>query len=496
MISRAAPDQAGLGREAARAVAWNYVSFASGKVLVLITMAVLARLLTPAEFGIVGFATLALGYLGVFKDLGLGSAIIQRRDDLAESTQTVFTLNLILGAILTTATVLAAPAVASFFDEPLVVPILRVLAMTFVLEALGSIHIILLKRNLDFRRKLVPDLGRAIVKGTVSITAATLGFGVWALVWGQLASVLAAAVLSWMVVDWRPRWEFHRRLVRPLLGFGVPMVVHDVQHAVWLSLDYVVVGKVLGDTALGVYTLAYRLPELLIHSIWQVVAGAIFPFLASIQKFPDLIRKSFLATVRYSQIIVVPLCLGLLITADPAVRVIFGEQWEAAIPVLRIMAVFTLITSIGFNVGDVYKAIGRPDILAKLGTLDLVVLVPALILAAPHGLVAVAWARTAVAVLDTGIRLLVARHFVAVSFRDIARELIPSFQAGAALSAAALAALWATASTGALASLVAASLAGAVAYAIALYRADRDAVARIARWAGLGRLVPDREEAA
>ena len=206
MTPQTTPDRVGLGREAARAVAWNYLSFASGKVLVLITMAVLARLLTPAEFGIVGFATLALGYLGVFKDLGLGSAIIQRRDDLAESTQTVFTLNLILGAVLTGATMLAAPLVAAFFDEPLVVPILRVLAMTFVLEALGSIHIVLLKRNLDFRRKLIPDLGRAIVKGIVSIVAAALGYGVWALVWGQLASVLVAAVLSWMDVDWRPRW--------------------------------------------------------------------------------------------------------------------------------------------------------------------------------------------------------------------------------------------------------------------------------------------------
>jgi PST family polysaccharide transporter len=458
-------------------------------------MAILARLLTPSEFGIVGFATLALGYLGVFKDLGLGTAIIQRRDDLEESTQTVFTLNLILGVFLTAATMLSAPLVAGFFDEPLVVPILRVLAMTFILEALGSIHIILLKRNLDFRRKLIPDLGRAIVKGIVSITAAVLGFGVWALVWGQLASVLAAAVLSWAVVDWRPRGEFHRPQVRPLLRFGVPMVIHNIQHAVWLSLDYVVVGRVLGDTALGVYTLAYRLPELLIHSIWTVVAGAIFPFFASIQKFPDLIRKSFLATVRFSQILVVPLCLGLLITAEPAVEVLFGSQWDAAIPVLRIMAIFTLITSVGFNVGDVYKAIGRPDILAKLGILDLAVLTPALILAAPHGLIAIAWARTAVAVVDTAVRLFVARRVVDVTFRDIGRELLPSMQAGAALTVVALPVMWGTAAAGHLISLMATTAAGAIAYGATLYRVDRGAVVKIAGWIGIGRLFRKHEEA-
>ena len=306
----------GLGTRAARAVMWNYASFASGKVLVLATLAVLARLLTPSEFGIVGFAILALAYLAVLKDLGLGGALIQRKDDTEEAAQTVYALNLLLGIVLTAGTILAAPAVASFFDEPLVAPILRVLSLTFLIEPLGSVHLVLLQRNLDFRRKLLPDVGRAVVKGAVSITCAVLGLGVWALVWGQLAGVAASAILVRLVVPWTPRFVIHRRLVRPMLGFGMPLVVNNVQHAVWVNLDYVVVGRFLGDTALGVYTLAYRLPELLIQSVWRVVAGAAFPFFSSIQDRPDLLRKGFLKTIRYTQLLVVPLALGLLITAE------------------------------------------------------------------------------------------------------------------------------------------------------------------------------------
>lgn len=480
----AAPDEAALGRTAARAVLWNYLSFASGKLLVLATMAVLARLLTPQEFGIVAFATVAVNWLGVLKDLGLGGAVIQRRDDTEEAAQTVYVLNLAVSALLTVGTALAAPAVAAFFREPLVVPILRVLSFTFLIQALGAVHVVLLRRNLDFRRKLIPDVGQALVKGIASVAFALAGFGVWALVWGQLIGALASTLLAWVVIPWKPRFRVHRRLVRPLMRFGMPLMLTDIQAAVWSNLDYVIVGRLLGGTALGIYTLAYRLPELLILSVWRVLGGAIFPFFSSIQQFPDLLRKGFLATIRYSQIVVVPLCVGLFITAGPAVEVLFGEQWRGAIPVLRLLAVFALVGSIGVNIGDVYKAIGRPDILAKLAFVELALLVPALILGAHHGLVGVAAAHAVVAAIDTTIRLTVARRFVNVTFRDIGRQLRPSLQAGAALGVVATGALWAASAAGPLAGLAAAVVAGGAAYVAVLYRVDGEAVRRLAGWLG------------
>ena len=482
-----------LGAKAANAVLWNYTSFASGKVLVLVTLAVLARLLTPAEFGIVGFATLAIAYLAVLKDLGLGGALIQRQDDTEEAAQTVYTLNLILGAVLTVGTILAAPLVAGFFDEPLVTPILRVLSVTFLIESLGAVHLVLLARNLDFRRKLVPDLGRALIKGSVAITTAFLGFGVWSLVWGQLAGVVASAILVRAVVPWRPRMEIHRKLVRPLLRFGMPLVITNIQNAIWVNLDYIVIGRMLGDAALGVYTLAYRLPELLIQSIWRVVAGAAFPFFSSLQSDLDLLRRGFLKSVRYSQLLVVPLALGLLITAEPAIDVLFGDQWAAAVPVLRILAVFTLIASIGFNAGDVYKAVGRADILAKLGLIDLLVLAPALVMAAPHGIVAVAWTHAVVSLFDTTIRLVVARHFVQVTLHDIFRQMLPAYKAGAVLAAVAVPMLWAASGMGQLPVLAITTIAGAGAYLIALAGFAPGDLRRMLGWAGLGRLMPDRE---
>ncbi|MFH1104584.1 MAG: lipopolysaccharide biosynthesis protein [Actinomycetota bacterium] len=480
-------DTAELGTAAAKAVMWNYVSFAAGKVLVLVTMAVLARLLTPEDFGIVGFATLVVAYLAVLKDLGLGAALIQRRQDVEESAETVFVANLVLGAILTAVVALSAPMVATFFREPLVTPLLRVLSFTFILEALGSVQLVLLRRNMDFRRKLIPDVGRSIVKGVVSVAAAATGFGVWALVWGQLAGVLASVILSWTVLPWRPRLRVHRRLLPSLMRFGAPLIVTDIQYAIWANLDYVVVGRFLGDTALGIYTLAYRLPELLVQSVWRVLAQAVFPFFSSIQDDIDLLRRGFLATIRYTQVVIVPLCFGLFIAAEPAVGALFGDQWSAAVPVLRLMAVFSLIGSIGVNAGDVYKALGRSAVLARLAVLELVALVPALIIGAHHGIVGVAWAHAIVATMDTTVRLVVATRMVGISGRQIWDQIRPSLTAGLWLTAAAVPVLWLTRAAGDALSLLATALAGCLAYVAALWRLDPVVIRRMAGWLRLRR---------
>jgi PST family polysaccharide transporter len=476
-----------LGTTAARAVVWNYLSFASGKFLVIVTMAVLARLLTPADFGVVGYTTLVIAYLGVLMDLGFGAALIQRRHQVAEAAETVYAVNLVLGAVLTAATILGAPLVAGFFREPLVTPLLRVLGFTFILEALGSVPLVLLKRDLAFRRKMIPDVGRSVIKGAVSIGAAAAGFGVWALVWGQLAGVITSVVLAWVVVDHRPHPRIHRDQLRALSRFGAPLVVTDIQYAIWANLDYAVVGRLLGDSALGIYTLAYRLPELLVQSVWRVLATAIFPVFSTIQDRADLLRRGYLATIRYTQTVVVPLCVGLFLTAEQSVHALFGDQWAAAVPVLKVMAVFSLVGSIGVNAGDVYKALGRTGVLARLATLELIALVPALLIGAHHGIVGVAWAHAIVAAADTSVRLAVANRMVDTTFGDVWRQIAPSLAAGAWMAAAVAPVVWLTGDAAPALTLIAATGVGATTYGLALWRIDPAVVRRILGWAGLRR---------
>ena len=286
-------------RQTAGAVAWNYLSFGLGKLLVLITTAILARLLTPEEFGIVGFATLAISYISVVKDFGMGAALIQRRGQVEEAADTVFTFNLLVGICLTLATTVLAPLVATYFREPLVTPLLRLLGVTFAINALGAVHIARLQRQLDFQRKLVPDLGRALIKGAVSIGMAMMGYGVWSLVAGQLAGTIGAVIIAWIVLPWWPRVRIVRQVARSMLRFGTTILGIDVLTVLSDNMDYLIVGRLMGNVAMGLYTLAYRLPELLVFNVLWVLAAALFPAFSKVQDEPDMLRRGFLGSRRF-----------------------------------------------------------------------------------------------------------------------------------------------------------------------------------------------------
>jgi PST family polysaccharide transporter len=264
-------------------------------------------------------------------------------------------------------------------------------------------------------------------------------------------------------------------------------MITDIEYTIWANLDYVIVGRLLGDAALGIYTLAYRVPELLVQSVWRVLANAIFPFFSKIQDDAAALAAGFLATIRYTQIVIVPLCVGMFLTADLIVAILFGAQWEAAVPVLRVMAIFSLIGSVGVNIGDVYKAIGRPDILAKVSILEVFILLPALVVGARYGIVGVAWAHAGVAAIDTVIRLVIARHMIGVTIRSVAREMVPSMLGGVMVVITAAPVMWLTGDLSALATMSATGLAGVAAYTAALWRLDQAAVRRMMGWAGLGR---------
>jgi PST family polysaccharide transporter len=223
------------------------------------------------------------------------------------------------------------------------------------------------------------------------------------------------------------------------------------------------------------------------------MAAAIFPAYATVQDQPDLLRRGFLVTVRFVGILCVPLSLGLLLVADPLVRVAFGEQWLAAIPIVRILSLFVLVRSIGFNAGDVYKAVGRPDILVKLEVLNMVVLVLALWVGAYFGLIGVACGHLLASLVRMVADLLVASRFVKVSVKEILLQLKPSFLGGLVLVLLALPALYFTANGLPLLRLLVTMMIGAIGYLTALWFLEQELLLRIGRMLnlpGLGQKLP------
>ena len=469
-----------IGKKVAKNAGWNYLSFGLSKGLNLVTISILAHLLTPELFSLVGLATLAIDYLSILNDFGLSAALVQRRDRIEESANVVFTLNFLAAICLSGSLFFASSYVATVFKEPAITPILKWLGFSFTINALGSVHKSLLQRDMKFGKKLIPDMGNTLIKGALSIGCALLGYGAWSLVYGQLAGMLLSTILLWVIVPWRPRLLFDGELAKQLFRYGFPIMTDHAFTIIGDSFDYLLIGLYFysDKAALGIYTLAYRLPDLLVINTLSVLATVFFSAFSSIQTEADVLRKSFLSSLRYVQLLITPLCLGMLVAANPIIRVIFGDQWLLSIPLMQVLSMYALVLSTGFHVGDIYKAIGRPDILLKLAIPILIIRMVALWIGSQYSLIGIAFGHVVASSIELVIRAVVTIKVVKVSLLDMIRQLTALIY-GIFLLLFAVPVLYLTQSAPPIIQLIAVITAGATGYIGAVWFLERDSILKV-----------------
>lgn len=426
------PHAPGLRSAAVGGVLWQALSFLGGKVMVLLATAVLARLLTPEDFGLVAFALVVIAIADVVGDGGTAQALVylpgsRRRTDAALATAVAFSGTLALIACL------AAPAVADFFDSEEVTPLLRVLSLALVLGAVASVPEALLRKQLLFRRTVVGNLVKAGTTGLVSIGLALGGAGAWALVWGQLAGLLAYNVALWSLVSHRPDlrwWRLSWTDSGPLVRYGLTVAGAMLLSKAIFDVDYIIVGRMLGTEALGLYTLAFRLPELAIISVFFVISAVAFPVYSRAQSDLDRLRRGYLTAVRLQAAYGAGAGVGLAVLAPYVVLVVFGSQWRASVVPLAALALYAAARSLGAGANDVYKALGRPGLAVWLSLVRLGLLVPVLLWATRWGIEGVAWAQAALALVFVFLMQGLAARVLGMPARDVVRALGPAVVVG------------------------------------------------------------------
>ncbi|MCP5101289.1 MAG: oligosaccharide flippase family protein, partial [Chloroflexi bacterium] len=298
------------------------------------------------------------------------------------------------------------------------------------------------------RRKFIPDVTKMTSKGLTSIILALLGFGFWSMVVGQIVGAIVLVIAYWVTLSFRPQFRFERKLVRPLLSYGSGIVALNAVAILLTNADYLFVGRFLGAAALGVYTLAFRIPDMLIIQFCTVVGKVLFPVYAKMRNSKQSLQNAFLMTMRYVSLITVPLGLGMALVAEPFVLTFFTEKWAEAIPVMRAIAIYALLFSLAYNAGSVYKAEGRPMLLTKLALIRAAMLMPALWWAAtgPGTIAAVGWTHAAVAFIAGTMNLVVAGRILDTPFSKIVATLRPALIGGIVMSIGVTAVLITTAS--------------------------------------------------
>ncbi len=405
---------------------WAYASFLGGKGLNFLTTIILARLLLPEEFGLIGYCLVVIQYVDILNSAGIGAALISRREKVQQAANAAFVANIIFGIACFAITWMIAPLVATFFKAPEIVPLFRALGLSLPLTGMGVVPDTMLKREMKFQTVIISDISRNFMKGAISVVLALSGFGVWSLVWGQVIGVLTGSVMSWILAGWKPTWEFDRAATRSIVGYGSHIILLETAGAFRNNVDYLLVGRILGAASLGFYTMAYRMPELLIRSLNYVLGNVSLPALAKTQDDRPKMQKFYFGYIRFLSMFVFPVGVGLAFTAPVFIPLFLSDKWIPAIVPTSLISIALGITALGYVPGVLYKAISRPDILNKLAFIKMPIAVLILWYSMRWGIVGVAAAQIAIALISVSLDMLVVNRVMKYPARELFSAISPS----------------------------------------------------------------------
>ncbi|RPJ26821.1 MAG: lipopolysaccharide biosynthesis protein [Chloroflexi bacterium] len=464
-----------LAQQTIKGVFWSYLTFIGGKVLTFLSTIILARLLLPEQFGLVGYCLITIQYLDILNSAGINNSLIARRENLEEAANAAFAANILLGLTSFGLTWVIAPSVAVFFKTEEIIPLLRLLGLSLPLSGLGMVPDTLLQRHLRFRTKLIPEMSKNFIKGLVSIVLAWLGMGVWSLVWGQLAGIFAGTVLAWLLAGWKPTWRFHSGVTREIATYGFHIVLLEIAGAFRNNVDYLLVGRILGAAALGYYTMSYRIPELLIRSVNIVIGKVSLPVMAIAQTDREQLHSFYFGYLRYLSMIVFPIAVGLAITAPIFIPLFLSQTWNPAILPTMLVSLALGIAAVGFIPGILYKAIGRPELLTRLNFIKVPFAVLVLWYTTRWGIIGVAAGQIAIGTFSVLLDTLVANHIMRYSTGDLLKALAPTLFS-ALVMAAALLIVFRLAPFSGLLELTLLVVTGTLVYLVMLWWVDRASV--------------------
>lgn len=466
-------EETSIGRKAAGGFVWALLGFAFMQVGSFATYAYASRVLGADGIGVVGTALTLVFWIDVLLSVGLGASLIYEQETGQTHRVTVaFTVNLIMAVTLGSLMFFGADAIDSFFqaDHP---EIFRVLAFLILLKGLGQVPDAMLKRDLDFRRRIRADFTRSIGRLVVTVALLQSGMGPVAMVIGVLSAEVAAVAITWWLVRFVPRLAFDFKVAGQMLRFGAAMFGAQLLGMLWLQGDYFFITRAFGAKSdeFGSYYTAFRLPELVLGSVYNLFSNVAFPaFSAARVRGMEELRAAALRSLRYLCLFGFTAGIGMSLIARDFVGVVFGEI-EGAIPIMQLLCVAAGFVAVGYASGDIYAAIGKP----RLGVYFQLVFVPVLFIgfafAIPHGVQWIAFVHVVVMIPYSLFRIEVANRLIGTTWGSSLNALRPALAATVGLVALALPVRLVTAQGfGSLVAILVAGLVGAVG---GLYAGDR-----------------------
>ncbi len=365
---------------------WTSVETAANLGLNFIVGILIARQLTPADYGLIGMLGIFMAISQTFLDSGFSQALIQKQDADNDDFSTTFFLNIGMGVFFYSLLYLCAPLIAQFYNQPLLIPITRVYMLTLVINSLMMVQTTKLSKDMEFRTKSILNLSSSIVSGIFGITMAYTGFGVWALVWCGLGSKIFSCLLLWSIVKWRPLLVFSKKSFNALFGYGSKHLASALINTIYGNIATIIIGKAYQAKDLGLFSRADGFANLPTSTITSIVLRVNFPVLARLQNDNAQLLSTYSTLLRVPLFLLYPILFGMAVLASPLLEVLLGANWLACAGFLVIMCfgrLWSPLTSINLNLLYVK---GRTDLVLKLELIKKPIAFVMLFAAIPFGI--------------------------------------------------------------------------------------------------------------
>ncbi len=416
-----------LKNKTVKGVGWSFIDNLSSSGITFLVGLVLARLLTPSEYGIMAILTIFIAVSNSIVDSGFSNALIRKTDARRVDYNTVFLFNLLVSGLLYVVLFLAAPAISRFFKEPLLVEVMRVIGWVLVINALAIIPRTLFVKEVNFKTQTKVSLIASISSGVIGIGMALAGLGVWSLVGQQLSRQLLNTLFLWIYCTWRPAWEFSMQSFKELFGFGSKILLSGLLNTIFNEIYSLVIGRCYTSAQLGQYTRANQFNQIFSSNLTTVIQRVSYPVLSSIQDESERLREAYRKVIKSTMLISFACMLGLAAVAKPLIVLLIGEKWLPAVGFLQIICfsgMFFPLHAINLNILQVK---GRSDLFLRLEIIKKIIAVGPLVLGVLYSIEYMLWGSVCTSLIAYFLNSYYSADLINYPTKEQIKDILPTF---------------------------------------------------------------------
>lgn len=405
---------------------WRFAERCGAQLVTFIVSIVLARILTPSDYGTIALVTVFTTILQVFIDSGLSTALIQKKDADDLDFSSVFYFNFVICIILYLIMFVSAPFIADFYKDSSLVSIVRVISLTLIISGVKGVQQSYVSRHMLFKRFFFSTLGGTIFSAVLGIIMAYAGFGVWAIVFQQLSNNAIDTLILWITVKWRPIKKFSWSRLKNLLSFGWKMLASSLLDTVYNNLRNMIIGKLYTSADLAFYNQGDKFPKLIVTNINTSIDSVLLPTMSNEQDNHVRVKDMTRRAIKISTYIMAPLMIGLAFCAKPIVQIVLTDKWLPCVPYLQIFCISYLFWPIHTANLNAIKAMGRSDLFLKLEVIKKIIGMILLVITMNISVMAMAYSLLISGLISQVINSWPNRYLLKYSYIDQIKDILPN----------------------------------------------------------------------